>query len=194
MPAYGRWALSTIFGLLIATPACAHEVFGVTAAPFWTGALHLVTAPLGIAAIVGLAAAISFAPRETSAWSALVAGLTSFAAALWASPSIASAAPAGIIVAGLCAALGLDPSRWMALVLGALAGFAAGSAAQLDVRAVSGALGVAVVMMSATLWGVEAFAYGRNVLPLARRVVGAWMAAIALLLGALAIKLSVSPR
>jgi hypothetical protein len=188
------WLVRGVAGLVIAAPASAHEVFGVTAAPFWMGALHLVTAPLGLASIVGLAAAISFAPRETVAWSSILAGLTAFAAALWTTPSVAAAAPIGIIVAGLFAALGFDPSRWMGLILGALAGFAAGSAAQLDVRAISGALGVAVVVMSATLWVVEAFAYGRTALPLARRVIGAWVAAIALLLGALAIKLSLAPR
>jgi hypothetical protein len=189
-----RLALIGLPWLVMAAPANAHEVFGVTAAPFWMGALHLVTAPLGIAAIIGLAAAISFAPRETVAWSSILAGITAFAAAMWTTPSVAAAAPIGIIVAGLFAALGFDPARWMGLTLGALGGFAAGSAAQLDVRAISGALGVAVVVMSATLWAVEAFAYGRTVLPLARRVIGAWVAAIALLLGALAIKLSLAPR
>jgi hypothetical protein len=56
------------------------------------------------------------------------------------------------------------------------------------VIAISACLGVAVAMISLSLWGVEAFIRTRRFVPLARRVIGAWMAAIALLLGALALK------
>jgi hydrogenase/urease accessory protein HupE len=84
--------------------------------------------------------------------------------------------------------LGLEPSRLFGILLGVLAGFAAGAAAQLDVVAVSACLGVAVAMISLSLWGIEAFIHTRRFVPLARRVIGAWMAAIALLLGALALR------
>jgi hypothetical protein len=177
---------------LVSLPASAHDVFGLNAAPFWLGALHLIVAPLGVASIIALAAAIAFSDGGTIVGAVIVAGVTAFVTAVWAPASLAAIAPIGIILAGLSAASGLEPRRWLGVLLGALTGFSAGAAAQLDVRAISAAAGVAVAMTSAALWGVEAFVHTRRFVPLARRVAGAWMAAIALLLGALAIRLLLS--
>ena len=174
--------------LFHASPASAHDVFGLSAAPFWLGALHLLVAPLGIAAVVALAAAIPFSSSETIVYSAVAASVAAFATALWAPAPVAAAGPIGIVVTGLTAVLGLEPSRLFGVALGLLAGFAAGAAAQLDVPAISASLGVAIAMVSLSLWAVEAFIYTRRFVPLARRVIGAWTAAIALLLGALALK------
>jgi hypothetical protein len=187
-------ALSILALLFVVTPAHAHNVFGLNAAPFWLGALHLLVAPLGIAAIVALAAAVPFSSGETIIGAAAAAGAAAFATALWVPANIAVAGPIGIIVAGICAAFGIEPSRWLGILLGVLTGFAAGAAAQLDVPAISASLGVAVAMTSVSLWGMEAFIHTKRLVPLARRVIGAWMAAIALLLGALAIRLLVVPH
>ena len=186
-----RFRVSAIFAITLiasASPAHAHDVFGLSAAPFWLGALHLLVAPLGIAAVVALAAAIPFSSGDTIVYSAVAAGIAAFATALWAPAPVAAAGPLGIIVTGLTAVLGLEPSRVLGIVLGVLAGFAAGAAAQLDVAAISAALGVSIAMVSLSLWAVEAFIHTRRFVPLARRVIGAWTAAIALLLGALAIR------
>jgi hypothetical protein len=174
--------------LIDVTPAYAHDMFGLSAAPFWLGALHLIVAPLGVVSVIAFAAAIPFSSGSTIVWSSIAAGLTAFATALWAPAPVAAAGPIGIIVAGLTAALGLEPTKVFGILLGLLAGFAAGAAAKLDVVAISACLGVSVAMISLSLWGVEAFIHTRRFVPLARRVVGAWMAAIALLLGALALK------
>ena len=181
-------ALVALTSVLTVTPVYAHDVFGLSAAPFWLGALHLLVAPLGIAAVVALAAAIPFSSGATIVYSAIAAGFAAFATALWASASVAAAGPIGIIIAGLTAALGVEPSRVFGITLGLLGGFAAGAAAKLDVTAPSASLGVAVAMISLSLWAVEAFVHTRRFVPLARRVIGAWTAAIALLLGALALK------
>jgi len=187
----GTLALILFF---IVTPAHAHDVFGLNAGPFWLGALHVLVAPLCIVAIIALAAAIPFSSGETIIGSSITAGAVAFVTALWAPAALAAAGPIGIVVAGLSAALGFQPNLAFGIFLGAMAGFGAGAAAQLDLRVVSASLGVAVAIVSLLLWSVEAFVYTQRFLPLARRVVGAWTAAIALLLGALAVRILFTPH
>lgn len=191
-----RRYMRTVLGLALvlhSLPASAHDVFGLNAAPFWLGALHLIVAPLGIASILALAAVIAFSSGGTIVAAVILAGVTAFATALWIPASAVGVGSIGIILAGLVAVFGLEPRRGLGALLGVVTGFSAGAASQLDIRATSAALGVAVAMISATLWVVEAFVYTRRFVPLARRVIGAWVSAIALLLGALALRTLLAP-
>jgi hypothetical protein len=75
-----------------------------------------------------------------------------------------------------------------------LAGLAAGAASDLDNPSWQGVIGIAGVMLFVTISAPAALddmarlAWLKNILPIARRILGSWVAAIGLLLGALAIR------
>ena len=102
-------------------------------------------------------------------------------------------APAAVVIIGLGAVAGWKPSAALSLVLAVLSGLAAGAAADLEQPRWQDLIGMAVTVMIAAFW-LLAVSYNLNtsgrlrvVLPVARRVLGSWVAAIALLLGALAL-------
>ena len=161
--------------------AWAHGTLGDTS--IWTASAHLFTSPLSLAALIGLALVL-FGIREP--WSVLAAGL--------AAPNIpALAAPAAVVILGLGAVSGGKPSTALALVLAVLAGLAAGLAADLEQPRWQDLVGMAVTVMIAAFWllavsdNLNTSGRFSALLPVARRVLGSWVAAMALLLGALEI-------
>ena len=95
---------------------------------------------------------------------------------------------------GLTATAGLKPSRLGVVLLSLLAGLAAGAASDLDTPSWQGVIGIAGVMLFVTISALAALAdlahlaWLKTVLPIGRRILGSWIAAIGLLLGALAIR------
>lgn len=181
----------TVAALSASSSAWAHGTLGDTS--IWTASYHLFTSPLSLAALIGLALVL-FGIREP--WSAVAAALTALAATLatYFSPQIpAVLAPAAVVVIGLSAVAGWKPSTALSLLLALLAGLATGLAADLEQPRWQELVGMAVTVMIATFWllavsdNLNTTGRFQTLLPLARRILGSWVAAIALLLGALAI-------
>jgi hypothetical protein len=187
--------VSTLFA---AAPAWAHGGLG-DGQSIWSGALHLLTSPLSVAALVGLTAALFGCREKILLAVALVSGVAAGVAAAL-GPHIpanvaAWAGPAAVVVVGLVAVAALLLPDVAALALSLLAGLAAGLASGLDAPGWQGVIGVAgsatfllgcALSASHDLLALRRIA---SVLPVARRVLGAWVAAIGLLTGALAIHL-----
>ena len=186
-------ALLLATGLLGSTPVWAHSAFG-NANSVWSGALHLLTSPLAVAALVGLVMAL-FGVQERL--SLVAAGCAAALSALAAAVPVqipAFVVPAAVVILGVSAAAGLKPSMLGTVLLSLLAGLAAGVASDLDTPSWQGVIGIAGVMLFviisalAALDDLSRLAWLKNILPVARRVLGSWVAAIGLLLGALAIR------
>ncbi|MES2944946.1 MAG: hypothetical protein V4772_18935 [Pseudomonadota bacterium] len=186
--------------LFCCSPAWAHDAFG-NGKSVLTGALHLLTSPLSIAALLGLILALVGIPERLSFIAGGLAAAASAAAA--AAPAFsanlaASTAPAAVVVIGLTSVFAIKPSATGVIVLSLLAGTAAGQAADLDTPSWQGVIGVAGVMLFITISALAASEdlsrlvqskppWLKAALPIARRVVGSWLAAIGLLLAALAL-------
>ena len=186
--------------LFCASPAWAHGSFGTTK-PILIGVLHLLVSPLSIAALLGLIIALAGVPERQ----ALAAGVCAAAAAAAAAtvPALSghlptSVAPAAVVVIGLTSVFALKPSATGAMLLALLGGAAAGQAADLDApdwQGIAGIAGVVLFVVLSALGGSEdltrtlktKLVWLKAVLPIARRVVGSWLAAIGLLLTALAL-------
>lgn len=178
--------------LLSCSGAWAHGLSG-SSTSIWTAAYHLLTSPLSLAALVGLALVL-FGIREPVSFVAAALAAVAAVVATWWLPHIpAVAAPAAVVVIGLSAVAGLNPSTAFSLILAALAGLAAGSAADLEQPRWQDLAGMAVTVLIGTFWllavtdNITRSGRLQAVLPIARRVLGSWVAAIALLLGALAL-------
>jgi hypothetical protein len=186
-------ALLVATGLFCSSPAWAHDAFG-NGKSVWTGALHLLTSPLAVAAMVGLVLALFGVQERMSLVAAVCAAATSALAAAVPAQIPAFAVPAVVVVLGLSAAAGLKPSKPVAVLLSLLAGLAAGAASDLDNPSWQGVIGIAGVMLFVTISALAALedlarvAWLKNILPIARRILGSWVSAIGLLLGALAIR------
>jgi hypothetical protein len=174
-------------GAVASWPAAAHGAFG-SAAPFWSGALHVGVSPLAIAAIVGFGAAVARALNDPVLNAVAIASVVAGLGAWWLPSAFGQFASLAVVIVGLVAALGREPNHWMSLGLGACAGLAVGGSVELDTRGWAQGLGVAAATLLALIWAVEIVSFVRARLPLAGRVVGAWVAAIALLLVALAVR------
>ncbi|MCU0952208.1 MAG: hypothetical protein MUC68_14410 [Burkholderiaceae bacterium] len=172
------------------TPAFAHANFG-DIAPFWAGALHVLVTPLALAALLALACGLVALPDAQQFRLALLAGLlvaaisivlallpTTFAAA-------ALLAAAGALLPALAAAFALSVSRASAVLLVAAAASAASLSAAPEPGAWGAALGAGACACVVLLWLQEGLRRLAQRLPLTPRVLGAWVAAIAVLLGAL---------
>jgi hypothetical protein len=179
--------------LSCAPAAEAHDQIG-NLSPFWMGMLHLYFTPLALAAVAGLMTAISAAKSRIIFSSLFLTAATTFVTALWLPATFRRWEPLGVAVAGLIAASGRTPPLWAALPLGLMIGVTIATAAELDLIGWESSLGLAagvVVTCGLLARGIE---YAQSqprmlaVLPIASRVIGAWAAAIALLLGALTIK------
>lgn len=187
-------------GFLWASPVWAHGGDGGDQ-PALSGVMHLLTSPLSLAALIGLGVALAGLPERLSLIAGVCAAAASVAAA--ALPAFAvtlapSTAPAALVVIGLTSVLALKPSATGAVLLSLLAGMAAGHAADLDTphwQGIAGIAGAVLFIVLSTLGGSEDLArvlktkmlWLNNALPIARRVVGSWIAAIGLLLTALAL-------
>ena len=180
-------------GLLFSHPALAHDAFG-NGKSVWTGALHLLTSPLAIAALAGLVLALFGVQERMSVVAAGCAAAASAMAGAVPTQIPAFAIPASVVVLGLSAAAGLKPSKTGTVLLSLLAGMAAGAASDLDNPSWQGVIGIAGVMLIVTISALAAFedlsrlAWLKNLLPIGRRILGSWVAAMGLLLGALAIR------
>lgn len=187
-------------GFLCASPVWAHGGDG-GGKPALSGVMHLLTSPLSLAALIGLCVALAGLPERLSLIAGVCAAAASAAAAAlpaFAAPLAPSAAPAAVVVIGLTSVLALKPSATGAVLLSLLAGMAAGHAADLDTphwQGIAGIAGVVLFIVLSVLGGSEDLArmlktkmlWLKNALPIARRVVGSWLAAIGLLLTALAL-------
>ena len=170
--------------------AWAHGTLGADTS-IWTASAHLLTSPLSLAALIGLALVL-FGIREPLSVIASALAAAAAAVATFFSPSIPPVmAPAAVVIIGLCAVAGWKPAAMFSPMLAVLAGLAAGSAADLEQARWQDLTGMAVTVMIAVFW-LLATADNLNtsgrlqaILPVARRVLGSWVAAIALLLGAL---------
>lgn len=186
-------ALLLATGLLYSYPALAHDAFG-NGKSVWAGALHLLTSPLAVAAMVGLVLALFGVQERMSLVAAGCAAASSALAGAMPAQIPAFAVPAAVVVLGLSAAAGLKPSKLGTVLLSLLAGLSAGAASDLDNPTWQGVIGIAGVMLFVTISALAALddlarlAWLKNILPIARRILGSWVAAIGLLLGALAIR------
>jgi hypothetical protein len=179
--------------LTVAGPAAAHGGFG-GATSLGSGALHLLTSPLSLAALAGLVLVLGARPVPPAWALALLAAAAAAGGAVLAATTPAWVAPACVALLGLLAAAALPLPASAAAVLALLGGAGAGIGAQLDAplawKPVAGAavtLGFALTALLAGYGDLAAWRRAGAVLPLARRILGAWVAAIGLLLGALAL-------
>lgn len=189
----GSTTLFLTVGLLYSYPALAHDAFG-NGKSVWTGALHLLTSPLAVAALAGLVLALFGVQERMSLVAAGCAAAASALAGAMPAQIPAFAVPAAVVVLGLSAAAGLKPSKTGTVLLSLLAGMAAGAASDLDNPSWQGVIGIAGVMLIVTIGALAAFedlirlTWLQNLLPVGRRILGSWVAAMGLLLGALAIR------
>lgn len=172
--------------LVAAAPAEAHGALG-NALPFWSGALHLFLAPMALLVVVGLAAAIAPASVDELPWLLGAVGASSFLASSLLPEGLVLLVHAGGFAVGSSAALGLKPGRYLAVVLGAAGGLASGAAIEFDERSMGAATGAAFSTMLAVAYTGMGLSWIAKRWPIALRVLGAWVAAISLLLAALAL-------
>ena len=172
--------------------AWAHGTLGADTS-IWTASSHLLTSPLSLAALIGLALVLFGIREPLSVGAAGLAALAAVVATLFSPHLPAVMAPAAVVIIGLGAVAGWKPSAALSLVLAVLSGLAAGAAADLEQPRWQDLIGMAVTVMIAAFWllavsdNLNTSGRLRAVLPVARRVLGSWVAAIALLLGALAL-------
>ncbi len=172
--------------------AWAHGNFGADTS-IWTASAHLFTSPLSLAALIGLALVLFGIREPLSVLAAALAATAAVLATLLSAHIPAVVAPAAVVVIGLGAVAGWRPSAAFSLLLALLAGVAAGSAADLEQPRWQELTGMAVTVMISAFWllalsdNLNRSGRFQTLIPLARRVLGSWVAAIALLLGALAL-------
>lgn len=175
---------------LPAAPASAHANFGELA-PFWAGALHVLVTPLALAALLALGCALVAMTEASQFRLALLTGvlvaLLSGVIALLAPtvPAAALIAAGATLLPGLAAASGAPAERGVAALLVVAASLAISLSAAPEPGAWVAALGAGLCVLLLLLWLQEGVRRLAQRLPLAPRVLGAWVAAIAMLLGAL---------
>lgn len=184
--------------------------FGLGAAPAWahgelgggegilSGLTHFATSPLAIAGLLGLSAAVYVVDEKRVAGIAVPAGLVAGASSFLVGLAPSYLAPSLIALVGLIAVFGVKLTDVAAILLALVAGFAAGVAADLDPPTVARAAGVAIAqaaLLSSALHALPELDKVRalqGVLPIARRVLGSWIAAMGLLMAALGFHLTKS--
>ena len=194
------WRKAAVAGALVGLaalcgPAWAHGPFGVLGSgpSVWDGTLHLVTSPLSLASMFGLVLAVLGLKEPWTVVVALLAGAAAAGAAAMPAQLPASVAPAAIVVLGLCAVAGWKPSVQVSGLLAVVAGLAAGAAADFEGPRIQDLIGIGLTVMIvvvALLSALDDMGRARlsgPIMPMARRVVGSWIAAMGLLLGALAV-------
>lgn len=190
-----RYAALLALWLLCASPAWAHGgLQGSTS--LWGGVQHFVTSPLSLASLCGVWVALMGVQERRLLAVALVAGAAAGLGAALAGYAPAYAAPVAIVVVGLSAVAALKPSNAGAMVLAFISGMASGVAADLDAPSWPGVIGVTAVEIFilgcalAVAHDLARIAKLQTVLPIARRVVGSWVAAMGLLMAVLAIHMA----
>jgi len=181
-------------GGLACDPALAHDAFG-GGKPLFSGAAHLLTSPLSLAAMFGLLASAADAKDPWPIIAGAIAGTLAVVGVMLPQALAYWMGPVGAILVGLVAAAGLKPVPWRLAALAFAAGLAAGASAQLDVPTWPAALGAGAVVFIAIAAGLAAFdavpnsARLQSAVAIGRRIAGAWVVAIGALLGALAVKM-----
>lgn len=176
--------------LFTAADAQAHGSFG-SFSPFWVGALHLLVAPLALAALLGYGAYIAGSEKVLDSHSvftcAASAGLFSIFPGLFPTHILA----VGVCLVGLAAMLRIKAPRAVTQVVGVFIGAIIGISVDLDNQRLIPALGVSATTLFLEmgflgLWdrGTEII-WLRPILPLASQVLGSWVGALGLLLVAL---------
>lgn len=171
----------------------AHGAFG-TGKSLWDGPVHLFTSPLSIAALIALACALAAVGERLSIVSSAIAGFTAATVSVVPLAVPAYWVPGAAAALGLCAMAGRRLPLLACIPLAALAGFTAATAAELDTRSWQGVIGLgvaALVFTFSAITVIDELALQprlKKVVPLGRRVVGSWVAALGLLLAALAIQ------
>ena len=148
--------------------------------------------------MLGLLAALFGVTEKLALSVAIVAGVAAGVGSAAAHYVPTFFAPAAVVVVGLCAVIGRKPSAVGALLVSIIAGLAGGVAADVDGPTWPGAIGIAGAMLFpvacalAAAHDIGSINKLQSVLPIARRVLGSWVAAIGLLMTTLAIHLSKS--
>ncbi len=178
--------------LLWAPSAWAHG--GLTGSKsLWGGISHFLTSPLSLAAMVGLLVALFAVSQRINLLATTVAGVAAGIASAFSGDLPTYLAPGAVTLIGLCALAGLRLPAPAAVFLSLLAGFAGGLAADLDAPSLPGGIGVGAVevmvvgCLLAAAQDIAGVARLQTVLPIARRVVGSWVAAMGLLMTTLAL-------
>lgn len=167
--------------------AQAHAMFG-SAAPFWTGVLHVLVAPLALAATAALMLALAEASESAILCAVAGAAMAAFGGAELIAPAAAAAASA--LAACCVAAIAISVLLWrrpearLASALGVAAGIAAGCAVGADVPDWGGSLGVCIAVLVSTSWGAAGLSHvqaraGTRLLMM-RRIAAATLACVAL--------------
>ena len=172
--------------------AWAHGNFGADTS-IWTASAHLFTSPLSLAALIGLALVLFGIREPLSVFAAALAAAAAVLATLFSAHIPSVTASAAVVVIGLSAVAGWRPSAAFSMLLALLAGLAAGSAADLEQPRWQELIGMAVTVMVCAFWllavsdNLSRSGRFQALISIGRRVLGSWVAAIALLLGALAL-------
>lgn len=172
--------------------AWAHGNFGADTS-IWTASAHLFTSPLSLAALIGLALVLFGIREPLSVFAAALAAAAAVVACALVTHIPAVVAPAAVVVIGLSAVAGWRPSAVFSLLLALLAGLAAGAAADMEQPRWQELTGMAVTVMISAFWllalsdNLNRSGRLQTLIPLGRRILGSWVTAIALLLGALAL-------
>ncbi len=180
-------------GLVLCGPTLAHDAFG-GGKPLLSGATHLLTSPLSLAAMVGLIASAADARDPWPIMAGGIAGTMAVVGGIFSQTLPQWTGAAGVIVVGVAAAVGTKTVPMGTVALSFVSGLAAGTAAKLDNPALPAALGTGGVLFILTAAGLVAIgglpdnAKIGFAVSIARRIAGAWVVAIGTLLSALALK------
>jgi hypothetical protein len=170
---------------LTAAPASAHDAFG-TMGPFWFGALHIAVSAMSLAILIGLGATLQKAEKEFVFPAQLIAIAAAGAASL-SGQTLTTFGAIGAIALGLTAAFAVRLPMWSAYAIAIVGGLCAGIAADVDKPSLAAAVGVAFSVFMLGGLSYALFDTIETRAPFARRIAGAWVAAIGCLVAALMI-------
>ncbi len=181
--------------ILCSTAAWAHGELG-GGQGILSGLAHFLSSPISLACLVGLVAVVYVVEEERVSAIVIAAAVSAGLSSFLAGSGPAYVAPIVTALVGLTAVAALKPSNTAAILMGIACGFASGLAADLDPPSLARAAGVSIAqagLLSSALYTLPDLDRVRklqSVLPIARRVVGSWVAAIGLLMAALAMQVT----
>jgi hypothetical protein len=181
--------------MLGSTTAWAHGELG-GGGGILSGLAHFTSSPISLACLVGLVAVVYAVKEERVPAIVIAAAISAGLASFLAGSGPAYVAPIVTALVGLVAVAALKPSNTAAILIAIACGFASGLAADLDPPSIARATGVSIAqagLLSSALYTLPELDRVRKlhtVLPIARRVIGSWVAAIGLLMAALAIQVA----
>ena len=186
-----------VFGvaLFACVPAWAHGELG-GGKGLLSGITHFGTSPVSLAAFVGLLAIVYVVHETRVARLVVAAGMSAGASSFLAGLSPVYVAPVVVAALGLAAVFAMAVTPRASIALAMVAGFAGGVGAELDPPSLARAAGVAIAQAALlggalyTLPELDRIERLKTVLPIARRVLGSWVAAIGLLMAALGVHMA----